>query len=163
MLALATQAVESKPRLKRVLMGGPVWHGDLLWRRGDHAGHDGPWVRWKVSTYAPQHHQWIVPITFGGDHAPVRGATLRHGRVGRPWSGMLGGSPPWPCWACPRCWPTRRVGGHQSDARGAFLPGARLGRFRALGAVVLVVTGGEALYADLGHFGSPSAGPGMAW
>jgi KUP system potassium uptake protein len=34
----------------------------------------------------------------------------------------------------------------------------------ALGAVVLCVTGGEALYADLGHFGKRrSAWPGTGW
>jgi KUP system potassium uptake protein len=36
--------------------------------------------------------------------------------------------------------------------------------FMALGAVVLCVTGGEALYADLGHFGKlPIRWPGSAW
>jgi KUP system potassium uptake protein len=36
--------------------------------------------------------------------------------------------------------------------------------FVALGAVVLCVTGAEALYADLGHFGKrPSAWPGSGW
>ena len=35
----------------------------------------------------------------------------------------------------------------------ALLPRARLHGFLVLGAVVLVITGGEALYADMGHFG----------
>ena len=35
----------------------------------------------------------------------------------------------------------------------AFLIGHPLGSFLALGAVVLAVTGGEALYTDMGHFG----------
>ena len=36
--------------------------------------------------------------------------------------------------------------------------------FAALGAVVLAVTGGEALYADMGHFGAPAgaASPGSS-
>ena len=36
--------------------------------------------------------------------------------------------------------------------------------FLVLGSVFLVVTGGEALYADMGHFGPrPSAWPGLPW
>ena len=51
-----------------------------------------------------------------------------------------------------------RVGAHRADgvrpaARGAVLPGERRHGFTVLGAVFLVVTGGEALYADMGHFG----------
>ena len=46
-----------------------------------------------------------------------------------------------------------RVDRRRSAARGRVLRGASLHGFAVLGAVFLVVTGGEALYADMGHFG----------
>ena len=45
----------------------------------------------------------------------------------------------------------------------AFLADDPFVAFVALGAVVLCITGAEALYADMGHFGRPpSAGPGSS-
>ena len=46
----------------------------------------------------------------------------------------------------------------------AFLDRQPLAAFLALGAVVLAVTGAEALYADMGHFGARRSGvPGCIW
>ena len=42
------------------------------------------------------------------------------------------------------------------DARRPLLHRQRLHGFLVLGAVFLAVTGGEALYADMGHFGAPA-------
>ena len=41
----------------------------------------------------------------------------------------------------------------RSPVRGVVLPANGFMGFAVLGAVVLAVTGGEALYADMGHFG----------
>ena len=57
-------------------------------------------------------------------------------------------------WACtgfcatPRCWPPSTRGTRSPSSCATACAG-----FLILGAVVLVVTGGEALYADMGHFG----------
>ena len=46
-----------------------------------------------------------------------------------------------------------RAGGDQSAPRGQLLRPERLDGYLVLGTVVLVITGGESLYVDLGHFG----------
>ena len=53
--------------------------------------------------------------------------------------------------------------GHGAAARRAVLPAITAwAAFVALGAVVLAVTGAEALYADMGHFGAPAHSLGLA-
>jgi KUP system potassium uptake protein len=71
----------------------------------------------------------------------------------------------WRCWAwCTspatrRCW--WRLSPHHALGFMLAHPGIA---FVALGAVVLCVTGAEALYADLGHFGKkPIRWPGSRW
>ncbi|HEX2153390.1 MAG TPA: potassium transporter Kup [Acidimicrobiia bacterium] len=45
----------------------------------------------------------------------------------------------------------------------AYLAGNGWAAFRSLGAIFLVVTGGEALYADMGHFGARPIRSGWLW
>ena len=77
--------------------------------------------------------------------------TASGGCSGRSWSS---GSSCWPCWACRTssstpgcCWGSRRRSRWRSSLDHPFTA------FIAMGAVVLAITGAEALYADMGHFG----------
>ncbi|MFG6446673.1 potassium transporter Kup [Roseateles sp. BYS180W] len=156
MLALATQAVADRPRLRRVLMlvglfGTAIFFGDAVITPamtvlGAVEG---------IDVYAPQYHEFIVPITLlvlTGLFAVQRFGTASVGKAFGPvmllWFTTLAalGIP--------------QILGNPEVLR-ALNPAYALQfclnfgwiAFVALGAVVLVVTGGEALYADLGHFG----------
>ena len=69
------------------------------------------------------------------------------------------------CWRCPACVPrwssTRRSSGALAALRRGVPLRPRSQAFVALGGVVLAVTGAEALYADMGHFGRARSG--AAW
>ena len=58
-------------------------------------------------------------------------------------------------------WQSGSTAGAKSVLGGAFLPRIQNVVFIALGAVVLSITGVEALYADMGHFGKLPIRP--AW
>jgi KUP system potassium uptake protein len=156
MLALATTAVKDKPRLRRVLMmlglfGTAIFFGDAvitpaLTVLGAVEG---------IDVYAPQYHKAIVPlalVVLVGLFTFQRFGTTKVGKTFGPvmllWftaitalgvphivanPSVLAALNPW----------------HALS----FAWANKLLTFVALGAVVLVVTGGEALYADLGHFG----------
>ena len=156
MLALATGAVRDKPGLRRVLMlvglfGTAIFFGDAVITPamtvlGAVEG---------IDVYAPQYDQAILPLTlvvmvglFAVQRLGTGGIGKAFGPVMLLWFASLAllGVPhiidnphvltavnPW--YAIEFCLNHRWVA------------------FVALGAVVLVVTGGEALYADLGHFG----------
>jgi KUP system potassium uptake protein len=156
MLALATNAVNDKPRLRATLMliglfGTAIFYGDAVITPamtvlGAVEG---------IDVYAPQLHDLILPLTLvvlAGLFAVQRLGTGGIGKAFGPvmllWFGslVLLGLPHIaenphvlvavnPIYAFNFCMDHRWVA------------------FVALGAVVLVVTGGEALYADLGHFG----------
>ena len=72
--------------------------------------------------------------------------------------------------SCSRCWAASRssrkpgvLRGAQSGVRDRVLRSQRRRiAFLALGAVVLAVTGAEALYADMGHFGERADPPRVA-
>ena len=53
--------------------------------------------------------------------------------------------------------------GAVADVRGDFLVGHFRIAFFSLAAVVLAVTGAEALYADMGHFGRTADHPRRGW
>jgi len=156
MLALATTAVAGKPRLRRVLLvvgmfGTAVFYGDGVITPAISvlSAVEG------LEVAAPQLHNLVVPITLlvlTGLFAVQRFGTGGIGRAFGPvtlvWFVVLIslGLPqvlehPGVLVAL---WP-----GHAAQ----FFATQPLVAFIALGAVVLVVTGGEALYADLGHFG----------
>jgi KUP system potassium uptake protein len=156
MLALATNAVNDKPRLRRVLMliglfGTAIFFGDAVITPamtvlGAMEG---------IEVYAPHYHDAVLPLTLlvlAGLFAVQRFGTGGIGRAFGPvmlaWFLSLAalglphilGNPGVlaainPIYALNFCLEYGWVA------------------FVALGAVVLVVTGGEALYADLGHFG----------
>lgn len=61
-------------------------------------------------------------------------------------------------------WQSGSTAGAKSVLGGAFLPRIQNVVFIALGAVVLSITGVEALYADMGHFGKlPICPHGSLW
>ena len=102
--------------------------------------------------------------------APVHGPVARHGQRGRGSSGRSprSGSWSWPGWACSTSPTTSRSSARFSPHYGvAFLIDNGFLGFVILGSVFLAVTGAEALYADMGHFGRRPdprrlAGPGPA-
>jgi KUP system potassium uptake protein len=156
MLALATRAVRSQPQLRRILMtvglfGTAVFYGDGVITPAISvlSAIEG------LEVAAPALHEWVIPLTLivlTGLFAVQRYGTGGIGRLFGPitlvWFVTLValGLP--------------HIAAHP-DVLVALNPGYALGfiatqpmvAFIALGAIVLVVTGGEALYADLGHFG----------
>jgi len=156
MLALATTAVKDKPGLHRVLMivglfGTAIFYGDgvitpAMTVLGAVEG---------IDVYAPEYHHTIMPLTLlvlTGLFAVQRFGTAGIGKFFGPvmlaWFAALtalglpyiAGNPG----VLVALNPLYALEFFQHQPLVAFI---------ALGAVVLVVTGGEALYADLGHFG----------
>ncbi|MDT7833950.1 potassium transporter Kup [Aquabacterium sp. OR-4] len=156
MLALATTAVKDKPALRQVLMtvglfGTAIFYGDGVITPAVSvlSAVEG------LEVAAPALHHWVIPITLvvlTGLFAVQRFGTGGIGKFFGPitllWFIVLValGVP------------------HIMDNPGVlvalnpvyavrFFAGNPLVAFIGLGAVVLCVTGGEALYADMGHFG----------
>ena len=158
MLALATTAVADRPRLRRTLLvvgmfGTAVFFGDgvitpaisvLSAVEGLEVAVASPWL-----------HEAVVPITLlviTGLFAVQRLGTGGIGRAFGPitllWFGVL------VLLGLPQVLGNPSVLVALSPHYAAiFIADQPMVAFLALGAVVLVVTGGEALYADLGHFG----------
>ena len=158
MLALATTAVRDRPQLRRVLLavgmfGTAIFYGD---------GVITPAISvlsavegLEVAVANPLLHEAVLPITIAvltGLFAVQRFGTGGIGRAFGPitlvWFAVLVSL------GLPQILHNPSVLAALSPTFAfAFIleqPGVA---FVALGAVVLVVTGGEALYADLGHFG----------
>ncbi|MBP8143985.1 potassium transporter Kup [Pseudorhodoferax sp.] len=156
MMALATQAVKERPELRRRLLllglfGTAIFFGDAVITPaitvlGAVEG---------IDVYAPQYHGLIVPLALvilTGLFAFQRMGTAVVGKFFGPvmlvWFAVLTllglphivGNPQ----VLEALNPLHALG---------FATQHRWMAFVALGAAVLVVTGGEALYADLGHFG----------
>ncbi len=156
MLALATTAVNHKPRLRRGLMllgmfGTAIFFGDAvitpaLTVLGAVEG---------IDVYAPQFHDAILPLTLivlVGLFTVQRFGTAKVGKAFGPvmmvWFVTLAAL------GIPQIVSNPSVLAALNPMHGlAFAWENKWLTFVALGAVVLVVTGGEALYADLGHFG----------
>ncbi len=156
MLALATTAVKDKPRLRRALMliglfGTAIFFGDAvitpaLTVLGAVEG---------IDVYAPQFHDAIIPLTLvvlTGLFAVQRFGTTKVGKTFGPvmmvWFISL------TLLGLPQIWQHPQVLQALNPMHAiSFAWDHKWITFVALGAVVLVVTGGEALYADLGHFG----------
>jgi len=156
MLALATNAVALQPRLRRVLMlvglfGTAIFFGDAVITPamtvlGAVEG---------IDVYMPQYDQLILPLTLlvlAGLFTVQRFGTGGIGRAFGPvmlvWFASL------TVLGLPHILENPHVLVAVNPAYAvAFVMAHKLVAFVALGAVVLVVTGGEALYADLGHFG----------
>jgi KUP system potassium uptake protein len=156
MLALATHAVADKPRLRRTLMtiglfGTAVFYGDGVITPAISvlSAVEG------LEVAAPKLHDWVIPLTLvvlTGLFAVQRFGTAGIGKWFGPitlvWFAVL------VALGLPHiaAHPGVLVALNPAYAF-AFIAAQPLLAFVALGAVVLVVTGGEALYADLGHFG----------
>jgi KUP system potassium uptake protein len=156
MLALATNAVALQPQLRRALMlvglfGTAIFFGDAVITPamtvlGAVEG---------IDVYMPQYDQLILPLTLlvlAGLFAVQRFGTGGIGRAFGPimlvWFASL------TVLGLPQIIENPHVLVAINPAYAvAFVMAHKMVAFVALGAVVLVVTGGEALYADLGHFG----------
>ncbi len=156
MLALATSAVNDRPPLRRGLLlvglfGTAIFFGDAVITPamtvlGAVEG---------IDVYAPDYHDLILPLTllvitglFAVQRFGTGGIGKAFGPVMLVWFitlALLG---------VPHIVDNPRVLAAINPLYAArFCLEYRWIAFVALGAVVLVVTGGEALYADLGHFG----------
>ena len=157
MLALASQAVDDKPRLRSVLLVVGIFGTSLFY--GDGVITPAISVLSAVEgleVVSPHFKHYVIPLTLVVLFVPVRGAEARHRRHRHASSGRSR----W-CWFV-----VIAVLGvshivHHPEILKALSPHYALRfmwdnpgtTFIILGAVVLCVTGAEALYADLGHFG----------
>ncbi|HET9205995.1 MAG TPA: potassium transporter Kup [Burkholderiaceae bacterium] len=156
MLALATTAVRDRPPLRRVLMvvglfGTAVFYGDgvitpAITVLGAVEG---------LSVIAPALHHWVVPVALVVITLLFAVQRFGTGTIGKAFGPItlvwfvvlvLLGLPhivtsPEVLQALNPAWALQ------------FFTQHRVTAFVMLGAVVLCVTGGEALYADMGHFG----------
>ncbi|MFM2068027.1 MAG: hypothetical protein RLZZ584_2936 [Pseudomonadota bacterium] len=156
MLALATHAVRDRPQLHKVLLavgmfGTAIFYGDgvitpAITVLGAMEG---------LEVYEPSLHAWVLPLTLvvlTGLFAVQRFGTGGIGRAFGPitllWFAAL------TALGLPHIIDNPAVLQALNPVHAVdFFIHNRLVAFIALGAVVLCVTGGEALYADLGHFG----------
>ncbi len=156
MLALATSAVSDRPALRRLLMivgmfGTAIFYGDGVITPAISvlSAVEG------LEVAAPSLHEWVIPITLVVLTALFAVQRLGTGGIGRAfgpitlvWFGVLAAL------GLPHILHNPAVLAALSPLHALGFIAAQPGvAFIALGAVVLVVTGGEALYADLGHFG----------
>jgi KUP system potassium uptake protein len=156
MLALATTAVRDRPKLRRTLMtvglfGTAVFYGDGVITPAISvlSAVEG------LEVAAPRLHDWVIPVTlvvltalFAVQRFGTGGIGKFFGPITLVWFVVL------VLLGIPHiaAHPSVLVALNPSYAFG-FIGAQPLVAFVALGAIVLVVTGGEALYADLGHFG----------
>jgi KUP system potassium uptake protein len=156
MLALATTAVRDKPALRRALMtvglfGTAVFYGDGVITPAISvlSAVEG------LQVAAPRLHEWVIPLTL-----LVLTGLFAAQRFGTGGIGKLFGPITLVWFAALVALGLPHIAAHPGVLV-ALNPGYAIEffvqqpliAFIALGAVVLVVTGGEALYADLGHFG----------
>ena len=164
MLALASQSVKDKPRLRRVLLFVGVFGTCLFY--GDGVITPAISVLSAVEgmeVISPGFKKYVIPLTlvilFG------LFAVQKHGTSG---IGKFFGPITLVWFACIALLGVSQIRTHP-EILWAISPHYALGfmwnnpgtTFIILGAVVLCVTGGEALYADMGHFGKKPIR--MAW
>jgi len=156
MLALATTAVKDKPALRNVLMtvglfGTAIFYGDGVITPAISvlSAVEG------LEVAAPQLHAWVIPLTlvvlaglFSVQRFGTGGIGKFFGPITLVWFVVL------VALGLPHIAenPAVLVAMNPAYAVGFFMH-QPLVAFIGLGAVVLCVTGGEALYADMGHFG----------
>ncbi len=156
MLALATSAVADRPRLRRALLvvgmfGTAVFYGDGVITPAISvlSAVEG------LEVAAPALHEFVIPVTLAVLTALFAVQRFGTGGIGR----FFG--PVTLLWfvalialGAPQVVANPSVLAALDPLHAlAFIAEEPLVAFVALGAVVLTVTGGEALYADLGHFG----------
>jgi KUP system potassium uptake protein len=156
MLALATQAVRERPRLRQRLLwlgifGTAIFFGDGVITPAISvlSAVEG------LEVAAPQLHRFVVPVALvvlTALFAAQRFGTAMVGRFFGPvtlvWFVVMAALGLLHVMAQPQV--LGALSPHHALAFAWRQPGTA---FAALGAVVLCVTGAEALYADLGHFG----------
>lgn len=156
MLALASQAVKDKPKLRRVLLGVGIFGTSLFY--GDGVITPAISVLSAVEgmeVVSPAFKDWVIPLTllillclFAVQKRGTGGIGRFFGPITLVWFLAIAVLGIW------------HIIGHPEILQ-ALSPHHALGfmwrnpgtTFIILGAVVLCVTGAEALYADLGHFG----------
>ena len=156
MLALATTAVKDRPRLRGVLMvvgmfGTAIFYGDGVITPAISvlSAVEG------LGVAAPSLHNVVIPITlvvltvlFSVQRFGTGGIGKAFGPITLVWFGVL------VALGLPHVIENPHVLVALNPWYAAtFIQSQPMIAFIALGAVVLCVTGGEALYADLGHFG----------
>ena len=156
MLALASQAVKDRPRLRARLLllgifGTAIFFGDGVITPAVSvlSAVEG------LEVAAPALHAWVVPVSLGVLSALFAAQRLGTAAVGRffgpvmlLWFAVLAALGAWHVAHGPAV--LAALSPHHALVFMLAEPGVA---FVALGAVVLCVTGAEALYADLGHFG----------
>ena len=156
MLALASRAVRERPVLRTRLLlvgifGTAIFFGDGVITPAVSvlSAVEG------LEVAAPALHAWVVPVSLvvlTALFSAQRFGTAAVGRFFGPvmlvWFAVLAVLGAWHVWRAPGV--LAALSPHHALAFIAVQPGVA---FMALGAVVLCVTGAEALYADLGHFG----------
>jgi len=156
MLALATTAVKERPTLRRTLMvvglfGTAIFYGDGVITPAISvlSAVEG------LQVIAPGMHEWVIPITlvvltglFSVQRFGTGGIGKFFGPITFVWFIVL------VALGLPHVManPAVLIALNPQYAIGFFVLHPQVA-FVALGAVVLCVTGGEALYADMGHFG----------
>ncbi|MFT3812677.1 MAG: potassium transporter Kup [Acidovorax sp.] len=156
MLALASQAVRDKPRLRGVLLAVGIFGTSLFY--GDGVITPAISVLSAVEgleVISPEFNRYVIPLTlavlfclFAVQKSGTGGIGRFFGPVTLLWFFTIAALG------------VKHIVGHP-EILGALSPHHALGfiwrnpgtSFIILGAVVLCVTGAEALYADLGHFG----------
>ena len=156
MLSLATTAVTGQPRLRGVLMavgmfGTGVFYGDGVITPAISvlSAVEG------LEVVAPQLHPFVLPVTlvvltglFAAQRFGTGGIGRAFGPVTLVWFAVL------IALGLPQILANPAVLAALDPRHAAgFFVAQPLIAFISLGAIILVVTGGEALYADLGHFG----------
>ncbi len=156
MLALASQAVKDKPRLRAVLLGVGIFGTSLFY--GD--GVITPAISVLgamegLEVVSPRFKEWVVPLTltvlfalFVVQKRGTSGIGKFFGPVTLVWFAVLAILGVSQIVRHPEI--LYALSPHYALRFMYFNPGTT---FVILGAVVLCVTGAEALYADLGHFG----------
>ena len=156
LLALASQSTASRPVLRRRLLllgtfGACLFYGDSVLTPAISvlSAVEG------LEIVAPALKPWVLPVSVGvllGLFVAQRHGTATVGRWFGPvitvWFVVLASAGVWQIAQAPQIL-------QAVDPRHAwaFLAERGWGLFLAVGAVVLAVTGTEALYADMGHFG----------
>ncbi len=156
MMALAKRATNESPRLRRLVLlagvlGAALFYGDGVITPSITvlSAMEG------LEVAAPQLHAYIVPLTVGVLLALFWTQKYGTGQVGKVFGPVMGF---WfICIGLIGLW---NIIQHPAVLRALnpwyaveFFAHHRLGGFVVLGAVVLCVTGAEALYTDMGHFG----------
>ncbi len=156
MLALATHAVKDQPRLHQALLavgmfGAAIFYGDGIITPAITvlSAVEG------LEVYAPGLHHVVIPVTlvvitglFAVQRFGTGGIGKAFGPITLAWFIAL------VALGIPHVLANPSVLAALNPAYAiSFFLDHKLVAFIALGAVVLVVTGGEALYADMGHFG----------